>query len=269
MVNYLAMDVHFMSQAAPDRPNEDFVLASNDWCLVLDGATELEGIDSGCRHGVRWYVSRLALCLGSLLTADSHASLADILEESIEDVSRLHEDTCDLSNPDSPSSVVLMVREREEFVDYLALGDSAIVVDIENQGQHVILDDRTAHLPSYKRKAVRHLRNSDDGFWVASTSPEAAKHALTGSVPKPPVRSITLLTDGAYRLVERFDWSLSAVIELAKKAGPSEVIHEVRRTEAYAKPSKGKLHDDATVAFVWFKAGELPTIRPYLAACEV
>ena len=241
-----------MSQAAPGGRNEDLVIASNDWCVVLDGATELAGVDSGCQHGVRWYVSHLALSLASRLTTNFTTSLTDILKLSIEDVSRQHENSCDLSNPDSPSSVVLILREKEEFIDYLGLGDSAIVLDTKDAGLQVILDDRTAHLPSHTIEAVRRLRNSEGGFWVASTTPEAAMYALTGSVPKLTVRSAALLTDGAYRLVDRFGWQLNDVLELIENAGPINIMREVRQAESRDKVSKGKKHDDATVAYIRF-----------------
>jgi hypothetical protein len=241
-----------MSEAAPGGRNEDLVVASNDWCVVLDGATEITGVDSGCQHGVRWYVSHLALSLASQLINNPTASLIDILKISIENVSSQHEDSCDLSNPDSPSSVVLILREKEEFIDYLGLGDSAIVLDTKDAGLQVILDNRTAHLRSHTIEAVRRLRNSEDGFWVASTTPGAATHALTGSVPKLIARRAVLLTDGAYRLVDRFGWALSDVLGLIENSGPISVIREVRQAEAHDKVGKGKKHDDATVAFIRF-----------------
>ena len=241
-----------MSQAAPGGRNEDLVIAANDWCVVLDGATELAGVDSGCQHGVKWYVSHLALSLANQLTDNSTASLTDILKLSIENVSGQHEHSCDLSNPDSPSSVVLILREKEEFIDYLGLSDSAIILDKKDAGLQVILDDRTAHLPSHTIEAVRRLRNSEGGFWVASATPGAATHALTGSVPKLTVRSVALLTDGAYRLVDRFGWQLSDVLGLIEKSGPTSVIREVRQAELHDKVSKGKKHDDATVAYIRF-----------------
>jgi Protein phosphatase 2C len=247
-----------MSQAAPDSANEDFVIASDSWCVVLDGATELAGVDSGCCHGVSWYVSRLGLSLADLLTTDPVGSLPDILGQSISHVSELHEATCDLSNPDSPSSVVLILRERQNHIDYLALSDSVIVLDDRDDGLRIILDDRTAHLPSHTIEAVRALRNSDDGFWVASTLPEASKHALTGSVLKSSIRSAILLTDGASRLVDKFGWSWQEVVELIERVGPSGVIHEVRTAESEAKAVRGKLHDDATVASGLRRVPELP-----------
>ncbi len=241
-----------MSEAAPGCMNEDLVVASNDWCVVLDGATELPGIDTGCCHGVRWYVSRLGLSLGSLLTTEPMDDLSDILGRSITEVSALHKSTCDLSNPDSPSSVVLILRKRREEVDYLVLSDSVLILDVKNKGLRVVVDDRTAHLPSHTVEAVRKLRNSTDGFWVASTAPEAARHALTGSIAQASLRSATLLTDGASRLVDKFGWSWQRVIELVEKAGPSGVIREVRLAESSTKNVRGKIYDDATAVFIRF-----------------
>lgn len=44
------------TDAAPGRPNEDFVIATPDIAIVVDGA----GIPfGGCHHGVSWYARQL------------------------------------------------------------------------------------------------------------------------------------------------------------------------------------------------------------------
>ena len=232
------------------------MVASDHWCVVLDGATELADVDSGCCHGVRWYVTRLGGSLARLLTIDPAASLTDILSQSITEVSELHEATCDLSNPDSPSSVVLILRERDDKVDYLVLADSVIVLEACDDSLRVIVDDRVANLPSYTVEAVRALRNSDNGFWVASTIPEAAKYALSGSVLKSSIQSVTMFTDGASRLVDRFGWSWRELVDQTKRVGPSTVIREVRAAESNTRSMSGKVHDDATVALITFSSRE-------------
>lgn len=248
------MQICYASEPAPEHENEDYLLASGSWCVVLDGATERPDIDSGCSHGVRWYVSRLALSLGAGLETRPGIDLRDALEGAIRETCQLHSTTCDLANPDSPSSVVVIVRERQADVDYLVLADSTVVLDVSDEGPRIVTDDRTAHLPSRTVEAVRSLRNSAQGFWVASTAPEAAGHALTGSVPKARIRRGLVLTDGAARLVDRYGWSWTDVLDLAQRSGPSSVITHVRRAELSAGPTRGKKHDDATVACIGFTA---------------
>ena len=45
------------------RPNEDWVGATPTAAVVLDGLTAPRDLDSGCTHGVPWYVGRLGSAL--------------------------------------------------------------------------------------------------------------------------------------------------------------------------------------------------------------
>jgi NAD(P)-dependent dehydrogenase (short-subunit alcohol dehydrogenase family) len=84
-----------------------------------------------------------------------------------------HEHTCDLTDPDSPSATVAAIRARNGRLDYLTLADSPLILDA-NGHVHAVADDRTAHLPDYSSEGVRAARISPDGFYVASTLPDAA-----------------------------------------------------------------------------------------------
>jgi Protein phosphatase 2C len=246
--------IAYATESAPGCRNEDYVVAGPSWVVLLDGATAPSGVESGCSHGVSWLVERLAAALVAGI-AGSERALDDVVAEAISEVCDAHGTTCDLTNPDSPSSTVAIVREREGHLDYLALADSPIILDTA-RGIQPVIDDRTAHLPSYTPEGVRSCRNQPDGFWVASTNPEAGFHAMRGSVAVHDVRRIALLTDGAARYVERFhlgDWR--QLIDMLDEHGPGELIRRVRQaeeieTESERSGKRGKLQDDATAALV-------------------
>ncbi|MEV4646154.1 protein phosphatase 2C domain-containing protein [Saccharopolyspora sp. NPDC049357] len=228
---------------APGRRNEDHFAIGPDWAFVLDGATAPAGVDSGCAHDVVWLVRRLGGALAELLTI-SDDPLADVLAEAIDRVRRAHADTCDLNNPNSPSSTVTLLRLRDQ-AEHLVLADSPLVLDVDGEVRPIV-DGRIDRLPSYTREAVAELRNSPDGFWVASTVPEAAHHAVTGTTP--PFRRAALLTDGASRHVDHFaltDWP--GLLDLLDAEGPSTLLTQVRQAEATnSPPPRAKPHDDAT-----------------------
>jgi len=94
---------------AATRPNEDYAAAGPDWAIVLDGATHSDGVDTGCIHDVPWLVRHLAAALTEQMIT-GEASLPDALARAIETTCAAHADSCDLTNPDSPSSTVAMVR---------------------------------------------------------------------------------------------------------------------------------------------------------------
>jgi hypothetical protein len=78
--------------------------------------------------------------------------------------------------------------------------------------------------------------------------------AITGQRHLTGLRSVTLLSDGASRLVERFgltDWT--ELLAMLADDGPHAIIQRIREVEA-ADPRgerwpRGKAHDDASIAY--------------------
>jgi len=249
------MDIAFATEPAPGGPNEDHVLVSAGFAIVLDGVTQLPGMDSGCIHGPRWYVRTLGASLASLLSADEPGDLEGVLATAIDQVCRRHRDSCDLTNPNSPSSTVAIVRECDGHIDYLVLCDSAVVFE-DSGGLVAITDGRTATLPAYDRETVAGLRNQPGGFWVASTRPEAAAEAVTGTLSTDSLLRLLLCTDGVSRLVEFFGWDWRRVFQGAEERGARAVIEAVRACEAEHPElitrtgRRTKRHDDAALAIL-------------------
>ncbi|WP_131787343.1 protein phosphatase 2C domain-containing protein [Protofrankia symbiont of Coriaria ruscifolia] len=248
------MQISYTTEPTPGRINEDIVLAGDSWALVLDGATAPAGIASGCIHDVAWLVRQLGVQLAQLLITTDQP-LDALLAAAIGATCRAHSETCDLTNPSSPSATAVLVRWRDKRFDYLVLADSPLILDLGGSVQ-AITDDRTAHLPDYSPLAVAHSRNTPDGFWVASTNPDAAYHAVTGSAPTAAVCRAALLSDGAARLVDRFGLlTWSELIDFLDTAGPSLLIEKTRAAERSETPEeaagrRGKRHDDATAVLL-------------------
>ena len=240
--------------------NEDFVLAGQDFVIVLDGATPVAGLENGCIHDVPWLVRHLGLHLAEGLIAPGDASLVNILEGAIRRVCEAHAGTCDLDDPNSPSSTVALLRLRGERADYLVLADSSVVFRMTDGSILPITDDRLDHLDDYSVAGFGAVRNTAEGFWVASTKPEAARQAVTGSVDlgSRSVHSVAVLTDGAATLVERHGrtWAeLFAILDL----GPEELVRRTREAdEAATAEFRGKRHDDATAVLCHLVDSEIP-----------
>jgi hypothetical protein len=265
--------------ASPERPNEDFIAATTDAVALLDGAGAPAGVECGCRHGVSWY----SHTLGSLLIAgmtQNAGPLAEILADGIKAVTGLHDSTCDLSHPGSPSSTVVLLRHNADTLEWLVLADSVLVLDVASAAEPMAISDvretqvgarhragmdalpggtleHTRALSNYIT-AMRDHRNRDGGFWVASVDPLAADQALTGHVPADRVRAAAVLSDGASRLVDRFGlatWRQG--IDLLRERGPAGLIRLVREAErsdlAGTRWPRGKTFDDATAAYLEFE----------------
>lgn len=247
-----------------DRANEDFTGAVPTAAVLLDGAG-IPGTESICRHGVAWYAGRLGGSLLGLLSLnpDPDRGLPALLAEAIERVTDEHRDTCDIASPISPSATVAVLRLSEGHVEYLVLGDSVLVLDRTDGAPLVVSDPREeiisrpyrstlATLPEggekYRRvlRDLRTHRNRPGGFWLAKENPGAAREAITGSCALSELTGAALLSNGASRIVDRFqlaDWP--QVMTVLASGGPAEIIRRVRRAEARHAVAA----DDATIAY--------------------
>jgi hypothetical protein len=246
------MQVTCATRAGDGQGNEDYAVAGPDWAVILDGATAPAGVDSGCVHDVRWLVRQFAAAITARMPATA-APLADLLAEAISDVRHAHGGTCDLGNPDSPSSTVAMCRVTGPVLEYLSLADSAVLHAVPGHPAEVFLDDRTSHLPGgrpYTYALVRSLRNQPGGFWVASTNPKAAYEAVQGTCEAADGSSVLLLTDGVTRLVDFYGRTWNSLAATAAEQGPQALIETVRHSEVTQPPPYGKQHDDATAIYM-------------------
>lgn len=102
-------------------------------------------------------------------------------------------------------------------------------------------------------------RNRADGWWVAASDPEAARHALTNSYPRSGARRMAIFSDGATRPVDQMSlYSWAEYLDLLDKLGPAGLIAHVRELETAdpdgARHPRTKRHDDATLAN-WHNSG--------------
>ncbi|MER8100720.1 hypothetical protein [Kitasatospora sp. NPDC094016] len=253
------------------NPNEDWVAATPTLAVVLDGLSTA-GLDTGCRHGVPWYVAQLGGHLVAVL-AEPGRPLADGLAQALDQVAALHPG-CDLGNPGTPSATVSILRAGADHFDYLVLADSPIVFEWAD-GYQVVTDLRVdtvvpelraeterfatgtpEHTEAVRRMVVaqRLTRNTVDGYWVATSNGEAAHHAITGVVPLADVRAAVVLSDGASRLVTEYRAaSWADAFATLREAGAEGLISEVRKVEATDPDGlrwpRFKSGDDAAVAF--------------------
>ncbi|MFG2135989.1 hypothetical protein [Streptomyces sp. NPDC048650] len=268
----------------PQRPNEDHAsvalpAAGQGGALVLlDGVTPPEE-DYGCVHPVAWFTARLGGAMLELSVSHRDMTLAEALAAAISRTADAHRGTCDLSHARTPQATVVAARWSGATVEHLVLSDSVLLLEHPDGSVHPVLDARLDELPPVVRaqrdavrslprgsveraaagreygRAVEALRNAEGGFFTAAADPAVAARAVTGSTPRPEVRSLTALSDGAGRWVEVFrEGSWAQCAALVSGQGPQALIDRVRAAEA-ADPQgaaypRGKARDDASVIFV-------------------
>jgi hypothetical protein len=255
----------------PQVPNEDWVAATSDLIVMLDGATART--DTGCTHGAAWYARKLgaAVIAGA---ASRRISLPTVLANAIEEVAALHAD-CDLTHPGTPSAGIAIVRIEGDMLRWLALGDVTVVLDTPD-GVSVISDQRVSATAVEQRReadrypigspqkatallAMKHVelaaRNRPGGYYIAAADPSAVEQAVTGETPLASVRRLAVMTDGAARYVDLFGaggWE--GVLKLLVSSGPQWFINEmVRGIESHdprgVRFPRNKVSDDATIVF--------------------
>ena len=266
------MQIDATSEAgSADKPNEDRIAVGSDMAAILDGATVRT--DTGCIHGVAWFVEHLA----AALITNSDLTPADALTAAITATAKAHGDTCDLQHPGTPSAAVAIVQARQEVLQYLVLGDVTLVADTDD-ALIVITDNRVGETARKERATADALpsgspdkaaalvrmkhaelaaRNVPGGFWVAAADPAAVAYAVTGEIPLTKLRQAALLTDGAARAVSPlmlYDWP--GLLALLASHGTKELIRQIRSAEDTdpnaTRWPRNKIHDDATAALVGF-----------------
>lgn len=199
--------------------------------------------------------------------------LSEILANAIDRVTASHSTTCDLANFGTPSSTVVMTRIHDGSVEYLVLGDSTFVADanshVEVVSDHriddIALDERRrmealpTGTPEHQAARIeyvtlqRKLRNRSDGYWIASTDPEAAANAITGSIPIAEMRRLALLSDGTTRFVEFGLGSWGDLLDELGTAGPDSLFDRIREAESDdprgERWPRAKFRDDVAVAY--------------------
>ncbi|MFJ2766867.1 hypothetical protein [Streptomyces sp. NPDC087300] len=272
------MRTSFLSTAGSVlKPNEDYLAVNPHVALVVDGLSSPPELGSGCVHGTPWYVARLSTYLLHAATSRPHHPLADCAAEAISRVAGLHRDTCDLAHPGTPSSSIALLREGPDTVDHLSLFDSVLLVD-GPAGLNVISDHRADDFAQEEHKATlahrigteehrlavsalvaaqRPHRNVAGGYWVAGSAPEAADHALTGSLPRAEVTRAAVMSDGASCLVE--DYGVTGwgeMLDLLGEKGTGELVSRVRAAEAGdpegTRWPRYKAGDDCSVIYCEF-----------------
>ncbi|MGX7674825.1 protein phosphatase 2C domain-containing protein [Plantactinospora sp. DSM 117369] len=251
--------------ARAGRGNEDFVGAVPTAAVLIDGAGGVSGSELVCRHGAAWYARRLGVELLGLLSPDGDRPVAALLAEAIERVAGAHRDTCDLADPRSPWATVAILRLCDGRADYLVLGDSVLVLD--RAGVPLVVSDPrevtmarpyrsaleaaaegSAEYEQVRRDGIAVLRanrNQPGGYWVAKDDPRAAAEAVVGSRPVSELTGAVLLSNGASRIVDRFQLAgWPEVLAVLASSGPATIIRRVREAEA----RQAVAADDATLA---------------------
>ncbi|MGY4103591.1 hypothetical protein ACW2Q0_29115 [Nocardia sp. R16R-3T] len=266
--------IHTAQLAA--ESDEDHLFVTQSGVAVLDGATSHLSVN-GPTGGQ--YAEELGNALVEALDQENElTSLVAILEGAIDrTIAALQ---LERGTQEAPSCTVALIRTCPSGrLDLLLLGDSTIAVGNSDGTTELITDTRLQELglpeaDLYKarllsgggydeahrsilvklQRAQQYRRNRLGGYWIASTDPAAARHAITATRAAGATDWVALATDGAAECID----AVGARWPDVAASGNSELANLLYRChiwEAEADPNgverpRAKRHDDKTIAVV-------------------
>lgn len=254
---------------------EDRIGVSGSLAWVIDGATPLSDTRlTDSASDAAWLAERLDYHLRALSReTGENQTLTMITEQLFALVAR---DAANewMGEPESPPSAALgLVRNHGTYIDYLVLAD--VTVHVSPHGPTVSDDrveastrDSMALLreelsrthehetamqivrPSLLASRVADM-NRPGGYWVASTDPESAKHAICGRVPSRADTRVLMCTDGFSRAWNTFPHFSDAGEVVVSAHSAREVLERIRNEESAdvecVRYPRWNVHDDAAV----------------------
>ncbi len=251
----------------PSGGGDDRVVITDNAVIMLDGASAFSPVPVSPYD----YVDLLSDCIINM--HDPNISLRTILRDAITETAA----ELDLHPGKSPSSTVTILREVDDRVECLVLGDNLVVLP-----GHVIIDDRINQIGVNQRDRYRQRlraghgydgwhtqilrelqteqakhRNQPGGYWIAEANPTAAEHAITVEYPVDSAPWAVLATDGAYKTMTHLglnDWSrlsnasTSDLEQLLKECA----VWEGRRDPRGQELPRARCSDDKSLAVVTF-----------------
>jgi hypothetical protein len=276
--------------------SEDLVQTAHSAAWLFDGASAHDDADACTDHDASWFVRQLSQAVASQLSRPVDRGLTDILAAAIGQISILHSQLCpQVPAGHGPSATAVIVRRRQQALEYLVLGDSTLLVQTGDGDIHHHSDKRLSAIAPDIRESIRQglhhgcgykhaahrdrlralhtaeraMRNHDGGYWIASDDPRAALHSLTGrySLAQPTgAHRVALLSDGIERAITHLhlysDWH--ELLDSLFDPGIPATITRIRNAEL-ADPSASRhprtTHsDDATaITCVLARSPEAPS----------
>lgn len=242
--------------------NEDAYYIGDNYALVLDGATSLEGED------VVQYIKYLLSQIKANYSID--ISLKEILRKSIIEVSKIYENN-------APSATIAMMRIIDNKIELLCLGDAVIIYKTKDGKVEEFKDDsrlfeldknvyneiikisndlmitpaEARNTEIIKRKLVenRNKMNTKDGYYILSNDSKALDFARSIFLDKNNISYLILASDGLTSYYNEMKiGTVSDFFDSMLNDG-NEVFKKLREKENEDKDCfyiRFKISDDAT-----------------------
>lgn len=253
------MDVRYAVDAG-GTVCEDIAGSTAIGAWVLDGSSGAIDTDfTNASSDGRWYVIAFDEYLQEHLNDDR--PLSEVVRTGIITVRERFDEHADWTAVDrieQPLCAGVIVREREDYVEYLTSADCSLAIQRPDGTADIILGngprsiDREVleNLQQMKREkdlshdaarvAIREnivegrrQLNRPGGYWALSFDERAVDHAQGSTIAADDVDALCLFSDGFERILELYEHlSYEALFERVLRDGPAALIKRLRKIES-------------------------------------
>lgn len=250
--------------------NQDRYAYGDGWAFVLDGATSYS--DTPPVHDGGWYAERLKNALSPRLTKHPERPTVDIVADSIREAASAHHP----SQGPCPTSTIALARWDADLVELYVLGDSYACA-LTDEGPIVLTDNRLKQfgkgLRTLYRQRLREGHGFDDrhreilqglqgveaahrnrlhGYWIAGSTPQAARMGLSLRLHTGRPHRLLIATDGSLRTIHALNR-----INPPAPLSPSRRLLQLQELEdsdqSASRFPRSKIHDDKTEISIKFE----------------
>lgn len=198
------------------KENEDVASFYNNYCWIIDGATDVFETTNKIGFSVSEFVRKVSSELPSV--CDDRKSLEDILRSVISKVSLQFLGSLNFSEDffaKLPTFSFVFCREIDSRFEYLIIGDCYLIYN-----EKIITDNRISKFSKSNRlkleksmlelgtlteekrltifRNTRLKANKHDGYPIGSMNPNSIKSALKGSISLSKIKRFLIMSDGYF-----------------------------------------------------------------------
>lgn len=263
--------------------NEDFVYGTDEFGVLLDGATGLNGkkFTTGNSDAQYWshllgskLVERIQEYCSQTLKQNISAALTSAAEEYFQNIG--------MENPpediDLPSCTLSCFKIHDKIAEFAILGDSPLIIKHKEQIDVFIDEKLTANeetaidmIKSYLKDGLsfqearqkispllekfRNEKNTEEGYAILDPTMRGLKKVGYYKFPVEEINSVILCSDGFYRLVDVFEVLTNETLEqsIQNYQKAVEWINKLRQLEKQQNSLRDyirlKESDDASIYF--------------------
>ena len=264
--------------------NEDIIKYTDNYLLLLDGSTGLrKNLIKGYPSDAIWFVNAVSNYIGEKikLNIDTICMMKSLILNLNKEYSTFN--LSNIDNVDKPSSSMVLIREKNEDIEVLNIGDCTTIIETRSGNVKIIHDERVTNLDnaviekmrtltkeknisnSQARKYVtndlianRNLKNARNGYQILGFEQIIENNLEINIYPKSEILSICLFSDGIADYYETLKL-VANVYEFYNKVKTTKlgvIVNEIRACQnndlSCDLYPRLKAKDDASIAFIKF-----------------